>query len=190
LQRESTAKVKFIRNLPTEDIYELFNSETTPGILVLDDLMQEVNKDKNVLRWITADGHHSDFAIIIMQQSVFPNFKNTVQVRNNCTTKFLWNFPTDKRSVETFLGKIERGKSFEWLVQWYKECTEKDCGYIVISKHPRDKSNMLMYRTNILKEKGRPATVYIKKKVLKKYKSNNPTNQRLTKKACPSSRNV
>lgn len=173
LRAHSTARIRFTKGLPTENVEELFNPNTTPAILVLDDLMQEVNKNADILQWITADGHHRNFGIIFTQQSLFPNYKNTVQVRNNCTTKFLWNFATDKQSVDKFLGKMERGKALKWLSEWYSQSTEKKHGYVVVSKHPKDANSMFMYRRCVLKKEG-PTRIYINKNQFKKYKKEKP----------------
>ena len=67
--------VTWMQGLP-EEPYDLFAK--TPGLLVVDDLMGEIEQShKRVASWFTKGTHHMDVTLVVLMQNLFPKNMRT-----------------------------------------------------------------------------------------------------------------
>ena len=156
--------VIFYKGMPAENIDEIFPKTEQPGILIFDDMMEEMNTESLNLDIMTAQTHHHNLFLIFTQQALHPKGKNAVTVRQNCHYRFIFNFPAEKEAVKRYLRNCETGTALEWLYKWYKMCTTNSDynRYMLIAAHPSD-PNPHVYRTNILRSEH-PPRIYIEKR--------------------------
>ena len=70
--------VEFMEGMPA-DVESLFPEKMQPGILILDDLINEMNREENALHTVMVTSHHNIF-LILTQQCLPPRGKNAVQL--------------------------------------------------------------------------------------------------------------
>ena len=68
--------ITWVHGLP-EDPYSLFAK--TPGLLIVDDLMGEIEQShKQVASWFTKGTHHMDVSLVVLMQNLFPKNMRTL----------------------------------------------------------------------------------------------------------------
>lgn len=155
--------MQILKGMPAQNCEELFTPEEQPGILIFDDMMEDMNSETTNLDLLTAHTHHHNLFLIFTQQALHPKGKNSVMVRQNCHYRILFNFPAEKEAVKRYLRNCETGNALNWWYEWYKRCTThpKFNRYMLIAAHPAD-TNRYSFRTNVLQEE-QPARIYAEK---------------------------
>lgn len=124
--------IQFVEGFP-EDIYALFDQ--TPGLLILDDLMNESMKNDAMLELITRGSHHRHINTITLVQNLFPpgKFSRTISLNTHYIVAF--KNPRDSLGVSTlakqaFPGEVAR------VMEAYEDATKKPYGYLLFDLHP------------------------------------------------------
>ena len=146
--------VHFHPGLP-EDMTELFPPAQRPGMLILDDLMQETTKSPQITQLLTHGTHHLDLFIITLSQNLYPGGQEEASQNRNYHYTVLFKNPADTRYVKA-LGNRWLGDSAFW--QMYQKAAHRPFGYFMIDHHPRT-NEAICFRTHTLLDEPEPVTV-------------------------------
>jgi hypothetical protein len=104
---------------------------TIPTLLVLDDLMDEISKSKEMGQLVTKGSHHRSLSIIICLQNFF--FRNFRTITLNAKYIVLFKNVRDN-SVINYIGRqMNQGKRYSALEQCYEDATRnKPYSYLFI----------------------------------------------------------
>lgn len=106
------------------------------NMIILDDLMDESEKDTNVLKLFTIDSHHKNISVFYLSQNMFSKGKNTRTISLNCHYMILLNNPRDKSQIH-FLARQMFPSNPKFLIDCYEDATKvdessKNYGYILL----------------------------------------------------------
>lgn len=133
--------VTFNEGLP--DISQFDGKQNT--LLIIDDLMSETND--SVSNIFTKFSHHRNVSIMYLSQNLFYKSKQNRTMSLNAHYIVLFKNPRDANQVATLARQMYPGKS-KFLVEAFKNATEKSYGYLLIDLKP-DTDEKLRVRTNI-----------------------------------------
>ena len=140
--------IKYIHGLPNEDLLKKFK----PDIVIIDDLMNEMNKDKAFENIFIKKSHHSNISTFFLVQNLFYNSKSMRTISLNCHYMILMKNPRDKSQIFSLARQIYPTNT-NFLIEAYNNATEKAFGYIQIDLTP-DTPEILRIRTNITPEEN------------------------------------
>lgn len=148
--------IKVHAGIPTD---ELLDSLPRPTLLLLDDLMIQLNKKRDILSgFFTRKSHHSNISIIFIVQNLFE--KNLKIVRDNCHYIFLLNSPAAAMQIRSLGVQVFPGPALNYFLDSYKQAvTEKKFGYLLLDLHPASDVSLRL-RTNIFGE-TQFSTIYL-----------------------------
>ena len=146
-------RVTFTEGLP--DISQFDGKQRI--LLILDDLMSETND--SVSNIFTKVSHHRNVSVIYFSQNLFYKSKQNRTMSLNAHYMVLFKNPRDAVQVATLARQMYPGRS-KFLVEAFKDATEKPYGYLLIDLKP-DTEEKFRIRTNIFP--GERHYVYIPK---------------------------
>ena len=146
--------IQFVEGFP-EDIYSLFDQ--TPGLLVLDDLMNESSKKDSMVDLITRGSHHRGINCINLVQNLFPPGKYSRTISLNTHYIVAFKNPRDALAISTlarqaFPGEVSR------VMEAYEDATKRPYGYLLFDLHPAT-ANEFRLRTSIFPDEQQVAYV-------------------------------
>jgi hypothetical protein len=125
-------------------------------LLILDDLMKEAGD--SVLDIFTKLSHHRNVSVIFLTQNLFFKSKQSRTMNINTQYIVLFKNPRDALQVATLGRQMYPGYS-NFLVEAFKDATERPHGYLLIDLHP-ETIEKFRIRTNIFK--GERQYVYVR----------------------------
>lgn len=149
--------VEFHAGLPPLPLSDTFPEQQRPGLLVLDDLMQETAKSEDMSQLLTRDTHHLNLFAITLNQNLYPGGKQQATQNRNYHYTVLFKNPADTRYVKA-LGNQWTGDSQSFF-EMYGKATEKPYGYLVVDHHPQT-PEAIRFRTHLFLDDGQPLTVF------------------------------
>jgi Adenovirus IVa2 protein len=146
--------VYLIEGMP--DLGIIRSNVDKPQLLIFDDLMQELENDKNLVKLFTRGCHHWNMSVIHIVQNLF--FKGLRTSRINSDYIVLMKNPADKLQIQN-LGRQLFPEKLQYFYESYQDATCKPHGYLLIdlSQHTPDKFRL---RTDIF---AQYTTVYVPK---------------------------
>ena len=123
------------QGVPSE---ELMAKMPRPFIYVLDDLTNDIDQ-KKLADIFTRNSHHQNFTPIFITQSLF--HKAMRVPRANSHFIFLLRCPNDGQSVRSLASQLFPRDS-AYFYSAFKQATEKNFGYLLISLHPSTRSEL------------------------------------------------
>jgi hypothetical protein len=114
-------------------------------LLILDDLMTESND--SVTNIFTKFSHHRNVSVIFLTQNLFFNSKHNRTMSLNSHYIVVFKNPRDALQIATLARQMYPGKS-KFLVEAYKNATEKPFGYLMLDLKP-DTEEKYRVQTNI-----------------------------------------
>ena len=128
-------------------------------IIVLDDLQQVCEKNKEVANMFTVGSHHKNFTLIYSCHNIFGKgvFARTINLNTHYLILFHNN--RDTQQVQT-LGCQIFGKKSAYFMDAYKKATSVDWSYLLVNLHQRttgEEQQKLL--TNILP--GETTVIYL-----------------------------
>ena len=127
-------------------------------LLILDDLLTETND--SVCNIFTKLSHHRNMSVIYLTQNIFYKSKHSRTLSLNSHYIVMFKSPRDAHQVATLGRQMYPGKS-KFLVEAFKNSTEKPYGYLLIDLKP-DTEEKYRIRTNIFPDDDRQY-VYVPK---------------------------
>ena len=141
IYEKSKFPVEFRQGLP--DLEEIPKNT----ILVLDDLMEDAGKSKNVSSFFTKGMHHKEISVILLVQNVFHQGKEMRSISLNCKYIVLFKNPRDTRQIQYLALQIFPQQP-KFIPDAYKQATERPYGYLIIDLTQTTEENMRLL-TNI-----------------------------------------
>ena len=134
--------------LPSADEIEDFTRDKTHKLIVIDDLMHDVMRNKDMELLFTQGTHHRCVSVLVITQSLYPGGKHARTIALNTWYMVLMKNLRDTSQV-SFLGRqLYPGKSKGFL-QAYEDALNSDkYGYLVIDMSPHA-DNRYRLRTRI-----------------------------------------
>ena len=121
--------VIFNEGLP--DMTQFDGKERT--LLILDDLMSEANNE--VEKIFTKYSHHRNISVIYLSQNLFYKSKQSRTISLNTHYMVIFKNPRDACQVAT-LGRQMFPNASKFLVDAFKDATQKPYGYLLIDLKP------------------------------------------------------
>ncbi len=147
--------VAMIEGLPA--MAELKKSNTTPKLLILDDLMQEMKTDKKLVQLFTKGSHHWNLSVLHIVQNLF--FEGLRTSRINAQYLILMKNPSDQLQATTLAKQLYPGKT-QYFMEAYGDACSESFGYLAVDLS-QDTPEDLRLQTNIFP--GQMQTVYVRK---------------------------
>lgn len=122
------------------------------GLLILDDLMEEVGKNKEVLDIFTKLSHHRNITVLYLSQDLFPPGKFAKTISRNAHYIVAFKSPRDKVGIRTLLTQAYPGQWLE-VLEKFNEVTSGPFGYMVFDFHPASNDSCRIL-SHILKGEG------------------------------------
>ena len=123
--------IKYIEGLPNENI--LLSNK--PDIVIIDDLLNEMNKDKGFENIFIKKSHHMNISVLFLVQNLFYQAKSMRTISLNCHYIILMKNPRDKTQVLNLARQIYPSNT-KFLIEAYNNATELAFGYIRIDLSP------------------------------------------------------
>lgn len=159
LAEQIKCPIRFFIGLPTEsqsdpnkgtisvqDFEQIINTDfdKIQRAIIFDDLMNEIEKNKDVSKLFTAGCHHCNLSVITLTQKIFVNREQRLQ------TDYLviFAFPADKSSIMQLARQLEPIE-YKQIVQMYNEAINIPHGFLMIDlKCERIGNPLLKYRNS------------------------------------------
>jgi len=136
-------KVTFCKGIPDLSLIKQF--ETEPQLLILDDLMMELENDKNLTKLFTRGCHHWNISAVHIVQNIF--FKGLRTSRINAQYIVLFKNPSDQLQNRS-LGRQLFPSRYKYYLEAYADATSTPHGYLIIDLTQYTNDNLRLM-TNI-----------------------------------------
>jgi hypothetical protein len=148
-------EVTYMEGLPTE--------EDTQGahLIILDDLMSELSKDKTVLNLFTKGSHHNNQSVIFISQNLFHKGPIIRDLSLNSHYLILLKNPRDQSQVAALARQVSPSNS-RYFIEAYQQATSEPYGYLLVDNR-QDTPQRLRLRTKLTPEEypdGKLAITY------------------------------
>ncbi len=145
--------------LPTQSEIEEFAADGQHGLIILDDLMQQVIQSKDIELLFTQGCHHRKLSVIFITQNLYGQAKSARTIALNTWYLVLFKNVRDTSQIMTLGRQLFPGRSGV-LVEAYVDAMKKPYNYLVVDMSPQaeDKTRL---RTNIFP--GEDPIVYVPK---------------------------
>ena len=122
----------FHEGLPSEN-YLMEELDTTQhNFLILDDLIEEIGKSKEVCNMITRSVHHKKISIAILYQNLFFPSPYIRTISLNLSYFVLMKTFRDRQQILT-LARQMFGKGSGRMIEAYEDCIKQQRGYLVVN---------------------------------------------------------
>lgn len=102
-----------------------------PTVIVIDDLMEELAKDKTLVSLFTKASHHKNISIIFLTQNLFVQSREMRTVSLNCHYIFLMKNPRDRLQIQTLARQMYPQNS-NFFMRAYDEAVAKPFSYLIV----------------------------------------------------------
>lgn len=121
--------IDFREGLPSENDLEEYEG----GLVVIDDLMDQVVKDERVQRLFVRGSHHRNITVVFVNQNLFCQGKYARTINLNTHYVVLLKNPRDVGQIQVLGRQIGLGKT---LVLAYQDAMKTAYGYLVVDLSP------------------------------------------------------
>jgi hypothetical protein len=94
--------VEFHKGLKNADEFD----KSKNNLLIIDDLMDECESNKEIQSLFTKDSHHHNISVFIVSQNIFPKGKYARTISLNCQYLIIFNNPRDKNQINTLARQM------------------------------------------------------------------------------------
>lgn len=119
-----------------------------PNIIVLDDLMEKLNKDDIIQSLFTKVSHHLNISVIFVTQNLFSRDKSMRTISLNSHYICVMKSVRLTQQISTLGSQIWPGKS-QQIVDIYKTATKENFSYLIFDLHPRTIEERFRLRNRI-----------------------------------------
>jgi hypothetical protein len=121
--------------LPNETFIDEELDTSKYNLLILDDLLEEFSRSKEICTLFTRGMHHKKVSIIILFQNLFHQTRQMRTISLNLTYFVLMKTFRDRQQI-SYLAKQMFGQDSKRMVEAYQDCIKKERGYLVVSNVP------------------------------------------------------
>jgi Poxvirus A32 protein len=143
IKSSSIYPISFIKGLPSIDEIK----DAQGALIILDDLMQDAAKSKNISTLFSRGMHHLNVSIVLLVQNVFHQGSAMRDISLNASYIILFKNPRDNRQILTLSQQIFPANT-KYLTEAYHLATTRPHGYLIINLTQRVPDNRRLY-TNI-----------------------------------------
>ena len=122
------------------------------NLIVFDDQMIDVSKDKRIVNLFTRGSHHRNLSVIYIVQNLFHQGKGSRSISLNSHYLVLFKNPRDKLQILT-LAKQMYPRQTDFILKQHEEAVKRPFGYLLIDLKTTTQDNCPV-RTNVLGEEG------------------------------------
>jgi len=152
IKDSSTIPFTFHEGMPTRQQFDNMGHSDDDDddefhIIVLDDLMEKIVKNKDMMELFSIYCHHKNVTAILITQNLFVQGAHSRNISLNAHVFVLFANKRDEQQIHR-LGRQFYPTEWRGFVKAYKDATDQDYGYLVVDVtpvHPR----ILQLRTNI-----------------------------------------
>lgn len=128
-------------------------------VIVLDDLQQICENDKNVAQMFTVGSHHKNYTLIYLCHNIFGRGTFSKLINLNSHYLIIFRNNRDIQQVQTLGRQIFGVKEVKYFLDAYEKATAKEYGYLLINLHPTQRKKELRLLSKILP--GENTIVYL-----------------------------
>ena len=126
----------FHEGIPSKIEISNFSSELNHSMIILDDLMDEVLKSREMEMLFIRGCHHQNLSCIFLTQNIFSQSKHSRTITLNTNYMVLFRNFRDSSQIKTLARQIYPGK-VKFLEESYNDATKKKYGYLLIDMSPQ-----------------------------------------------------
>lgn len=138
--------IELVEGFP-EKLEDTFTQDKC-NLLVLDDLMNETGNDDRLGRVFTRMAHHRNLSVILIQQNLFPKFKESRTASLNTQYMVLFKNPRDRSQIVSLASQMYP-KRTKFFSEVFEDATKTPHGYLLIDLK-QETPDELRLRTGIL----------------------------------------
>lgn len=124
--------VEFVEGFP-ESLQDMMNPQERT-LVIIDDLMSEVSGNKNLASIFTKGSHHRNCSVVLIQQNIFYQGKESRTVSLNCQYLTIFKSPRDVHQVSV-LGRQIYPQSKHFM-EAFNDATKNPFTYLLIDLKP------------------------------------------------------
>jgi hypothetical protein len=121
--------------LPSENFIDEELDTTKYNLLILDDLLEEFSRSKEISTLFTRGVHHKKISVAILFQNIFHQSPLMRTISLNLSYFVLMKTFRDRQQI-SYLAKQMFGQDSKRMIEAYNDCIRKDRGYLVVSNVP------------------------------------------------------
>ena len=106
-------------------------ADMNPDLMIIDDLMDELSKDKNLTAVFTKTSHHKSISVVFITQNLFVQSKQMRTISLNCHYIILLKNPRDQLQV-MMLGRQIFPNNLLFFTQAYEEAVKQPYSHLII----------------------------------------------------------
>ncbi len=145
---EENIEITYKNELPNDNDL----TEQKPDILVIDDLMDEINRDKSFENIFIKKSHHLNITVIFLVQNLFYKASSMRTISLNCHYIILMKNPRDVQQVSILSRQIFPSYT-KYFLEAFNDATSIPYGYIRIDLTP-DTPEYLRLSTRLTTEEN------------------------------------
>lgn len=137
--------ITFHQGVPDFDTFD----PSINNLVILDDLMEECEKDKSIVKLFTTDSHHNNISTFFIAHNLFSQGKYMRTISLQCHYLILLNNPRDRAQIY-YLARQMYPTNPNFLIECYEDAVvNKTYGYLFLDLSQKT-SNEYRVRTGIL----------------------------------------
>ena len=141
----ANVSIKYVLDMPSEEDIRGYD------IIVLDDLMQKIDKNPFISVLFTAGTHHDKQSVIVLTQNFYQKGEVCNTIRKNAHYVMLFKDPGDTSQVRTMSWRMFP-ENPKYLLSAYRLATAEPHGYLLIDRTQGTNDNCRL-RTRIVPSK-------------------------------------
>lgn len=141
--------IEFIKGIPQDDMCSLFQPHEKPGLIILDDLMNDAKKNDDVSDLFTKGTHHHNVSCIFICQNPFPGGKHGRTISTNTHYNVLFKNPRDSRGVRNLMEQVFPYRLNYAMDSYCQAIKDKPYAYLLLDLHQTTPDTYRL-RSNIL----------------------------------------
>ena len=126
--------MEFIQEIPQQLDDDDYFVPRQNNLLILDDMMSPVGKDKRITDLFTEGSHHRSLSIISINQNLYAT-KDPTQ-RRNCHYLILYDNPVDKSMTFALGRQMFQKKKSDQFIEVFEKATKRPYGYPFLDLKP------------------------------------------------------
>ena len=127
-------------------------------VVVFDDLMTELSKDRDMVKFVTVNCSHNRITMIVLLHNIFQPGLRTLSINTHYVV--LFKNKRDTLQVEMFGRRVMKDR-VKFFFECYRKATQQAYGYLLVDMHPRSEDSYVL-RTRIFPNET-PTIVYVYK---------------------------
>lgn len=125
-------------------------ADMRPDIIVVDDLMEEMSRDKQLVAMFTKTSHHKGISVVFLTQNIFFQSKHMRTISLNSHYIILLKNPRDQQQVMT-LGRQIYPTNSSFFNQAYEEAVKEPYSHLIIDMTSSCPDALRLRQRNVVK---------------------------------------